>query len=83
MAEKEIGKIFSYFAKIGVAAIKLKSALKVGDKIKIKGATTDFEQKVKSIQMEGKSVEKAKKGDDVGIKVDDRVRPGDAVFILK
>lgn len=80
MAKKEIGEVFSYYSKIGVAAIKLKSVLKKGDKIHIKGHTTDFEQTVKGMQIEHKSVPKAKKGDDLGIKVDDRVRPGDKIY---
>jgi len=78
--EKQIGKVFSYFNKIGVAAIKLDGALKVGDTIHIKGHTTDFEQKVESMQIEHKEVKSAKKGDDIGIKVKDRVRPGDIVY---
>lgn len=78
--EKEIGKIFSYFSKIGVAAIKLTGVLKVGDTIHIKGATTDFEQKVDSMQTDNKPIKSAKKGDDIGIKVKDRVRPNDKVY---
>ncbi len=80
MAEKEIGKVFSYFTNVGVAAIKLTAGLKVGDEIHIKGSTTDLTQKVKSMQIENKAVDKAKKGDDVGIKVDDRVRPNDKIY---
>lgn len=78
--EKEIGTVFSYFNKAGVAAIKLKAGLKAGDKIHIKGATTDFEQKVTSMQIDNKAVDSAKKGDDIGVKVDDRVRPNDKVY---
>ena len=59
MAEKEIGEIFSYYSKIGVAAIKLIGVLKRGDKIHIKGHTTDFEQVVKGMQIDHKNVEKA------------------------
>ena len=80
MAEKEIGEIFSYYSKIGVAAIKLTGVLKKGDKIHVKGHTTDFEQTVDSLQIEHSEVEKAKKGDDLGIKVNDRVRPGDKIY---
>ena len=78
--EKEIGKVFSYFSKIGVAAIKLTGALKKGDTIHIKGHTTDFKQKVASMQIENDVVESAKKGDDIGIKLKDRVRPNDKVY---
>ncbi len=79
---KEVGKIFSYFTHISVAAIEVTAPLKVGDKIRIKGATTDFEQKVDSMQIEGKDVKAAKKGDSIGIKVKDRVRPHDTVYVI-
>jgi len=79
--EKEIGVVSSYFNKVGVAAIKLSDKLKVGDKVHIKGHTTDFEQAVDSIQIERKEIEEAKKGDHIGIKVSERVRPNDKVFL--
>ena len=79
--EKKIGEIAHYFGKIGVAAIKMKAGISVGDTIHIKGHTTDFEQVVDSIQIEHLSVLKAKKGDDIGIKVKDHVREGDGVFV--
>jgi translation elongation factor EF-1alpha len=82
MAEKQIGEVFSYFSHIGVAALKITAGLKVGDKIHIKGHTTDFEQTIDSIQIEHNSIEKAKKGDDIGIKVADKVRPGDKVYLV-
>lgn len=81
--EKEIGKIFTYFNKIGVAAMKSEGKLKVGDTIHIKGTTTDFTQKLESMQIEGKDVKEIKKGDDVGFKVKDRVRPNDVVYLVK
>ncbi|MEJ2718434.1 MAG: translation elongation factor-like protein [Deltaproteobacteria bacterium] len=56
--------------------------VKVGDTISIKGATTDFEQKIDSMQIENKSVEEAAGGDAIGIKVAERVRPGDEVFLV-
>lgn len=79
--EKEIGKIFTYFARIGVAGIELTGKIKVGDTIHIKGATTDFEQKIESLQIDNKSVKEAKAKDSIGIKVRDRVRPGDTVYL--
>jgi len=82
MAEKEIGKVSSYFQHVNVAAIKLSGQLKVGDKIHIKGHTTDFEQEVDSMQIEKKNVAKAKKGDHIGIKVPERVRPNDKIFLV-
>ena len=79
--EKEIGTVSTYFSNVGVAAIKLSGKLKVGDKIHVKGHTTDFEIKVESIQIERKEVKSAKKGDHIGIKVSDKVRPNDKVFL--
>ncbi len=79
--EKKVGIVEHYFGKIGVAAIKIKGEMKVGDIIHIKGHTTDFDQTVDSMQIEHESVQKVKKGDDVGIKVKDHVREGDVVFI--
>jgi translation elongation factor EF-1alpha len=80
MAEKLIGKVEIYFSKAEVAAIRLEAPLKKGDKIHIKGNTTDFEQKINSMQIDRKDIEIAKKGDSVGIKVQDKVRPNDQVF---
>lgn len=80
MAEKLVGKVFDYYAKVGVIAVKLEAPLKVGDKIKIKGGERESEQAVKSMQIEHKAVKEAKKGDDVGIKVDEDCRRGDSIF---
>lgn len=81
LEEKEIGKVFSFFSKIGVAAIEVTSdVLALGDNIHIKGTTTDFEQEVESMQIEGKEVQEAGPGKSVGIKVNERVRPGDKIF---
>jgi len=82
MTEKEIGKVSSFFSHVSVAAIKLTGKLKVGDKIHIKGSTTDFEDTVGSIQIERKEVKEAGKGDHVGIKVPEKVRPKDTVFLM-
>lgn len=81
MGEKEIGRVSTYFTHVNVAAIKLSGKLKVGDKIHIKGHTTDFEQKVDSMQIEREKVSQAKKGDHIGIKVKEKVRPNDKVFL--
>jgi len=82
MVEKQIGKVSSYFSKVGVAAIKLSGKLKKGDKVHIKGHTTNFEVPVDSIQIEKKDVKAAKKGDHIGIKVPEKVRPNDTVFLM-
>lgn len=81
MEEKLIGKITHYFTNIGVGVIEITEGdLKVGDKIHIKGATSDFEQTVDSMQIEHENIEKAKKGDAIGLKVGQQVREGDQVF---
>jgi translation elongation factor EF-1alpha len=81
MDEKRIGTVLDYFAKIGVLAFRVEEeGLKVGDTIHIKGHTTDLTEKVTSMQMDRADIEEAKVGDDVGIKVKDRVRKGDAVY---
>ncbi len=83
MEEKLIGKVTHYFTNIGVAVVELEAGLKKGDKIHVKGATSDFEQAVDSMQIEHESVEKAKKGDAIGLKVEQQAREGDQVFLIK
>lgn len=78
--EQEVGKVEGYFAKIGVAAIKVTAPFAVGDTLHIKGHTTDLEVKVESMQIDKQTVEKVSPGDDVGIKVPDRVRSNDTVY---
>ena len=80
MAEKEIGKVMVYYDKIKVIAIELTSSLKVGDKIHVKGATTDFTQTISSMQVEHEKVEKVQAGSSVGIKIKDKARVNDKVY---
>ena len=81
MAEEvEIGQVTHFFGKINVAAIELTGDLKVGDTIHIKGHTSDFTQKVDSMQIDRKDVDAAGPGDEIGIVVTEHARPGDAVF---
>lgn len=82
-SEKEIGIVKHFFDKIGVCVVELSSGLKLGDKISIKGATTDFEQEIESMQVEHKEVEKAKKGDAIGLKVKEKVRLNDKVYLVE
>lgn len=77
---KQVGTIAHYFTKINVAVIELDALLKTGDRVAVKGMTTDFEQTVDSMQIEHIEVKEAKKGDSIGLKVKDRVRPGDIVY---
>jgi translation elongation factor EF-1alpha len=78
--EKEVGVVSHYFGRINVGAIELTDTLEVGDMIHIMGHTTDFTQKVESMEIEHVQVDKAKKGDSIGIKVDEKVRDGDIVY---
>lgn len=78
--EEEIGRVMDYFARIGVAGIDLTGSLRVGDRIRIRGHTTDFEQVVESMQIEHEPVQEAKAGDKIGIKVQERCRGGDRVY---
>lgn len=80
--EKEIGKITHYFGKISVGIIELKDTLKVGDKVHIKGNSTDFEQEVTSIQIEHEDVPEAKAGNSIGVKVNEQVKEGDIVYLV-
>ncbi|MGA2526342.1 MAG: translation elongation factor-like protein [Smithellaceae bacterium] len=81
MAEKKIGEVVKFFSKPSVAAVKVvEGELVVGDSIKFSGHTTDFIDVIKSMEVENKSVQKAVAGDFIGVKVSDRVRPGDEVF---
>ena len=80
MEEQEIGEVMDYFSKVNVAAIKLNGRLSIGDEIHIKGNTTDMTMTVGSMQIDKNPVDDASRGDSVGIKVNDRVRPGDKVY---
>ena len=79
--EKRIGVVTHYFGKITVAILKIEEeGLKIGDTIHFKGHTSDFTQKVESMELEHKVVQEAKVGDPIGIKVSEHVREGDVVY---
>ena len=82
MSGTQIGQITHYFDHLSVAALELTEPLRVGDMIHILGHSTDFQQKVTSLQIEHQSVDEAKPGDDVGIKVIQKVHAHDKVFKL-
>ncbi len=77
---KEVGKVSHFFSKINVAVIELRGTLSVGDKIFIKGPTTDIEQTVDSMEIEHEKIEQATAGHSVGMKVKGRVRENDTVY---
>jgi putative protease len=82
MSEVKIGKVTHYFDKIGVAVIEVDATLSLGDKIKIIGPDHTVELTVSSMQVEHQQVDEARKGDAVGLKVDEQVKEGDEIFKL-
>ena len=80
MPEEKIGTVSDFFAQPVVAAIELTAALEVGNKIHIKGHTTDLELIVDSMQINNVPVDEAKAGDSIGVKVSERVRKQDTVY---
>ena len=80
---KKIGSITHYYSKLGVGIIKLDNKLKVGDKVRIEGNSSDFEQTVSQIQFDHEDIDSGKKGQEVGIKVKNKVREGDKVFLVE
>ncbi len=79
---EEIGKVGGFFAHVGAAIVELTAPLRVGDRIYIKGHTTDFQQVVESMQFEHQPVQEASAGQSVGIKVAQRCRQHDVVYKL-
>ncbi len=79
--ERPIGQVTHYFSKVGVAAIDLSDKLAVGQRIHIRGHTTDLVATVESMQIEHEQVSEAGSGASIGIKVTEKVRPGDMVYV--
>lgn len=75
-----VGKVTHFFPHVSAAVIKLSAELKSGDMINIKGHTTDFKQTIESMQIDHVPVNEARKGNEIGVKVKDRVRIGDIVY---
>lgn len=80
MAEEQVAVVVKFFAKPSVAALEILGGIKTGDTLRFHGHTTDFTQKVTSMEVDNKQVEEAKAGDLVGIKTTDRVRENDKVY---
>ena len=80
MPEVEVGTISTFFAKPVVAGVDLTAPVKVGDKLRVRGHTTDLELVVESMQIQNVNAQEGKSGDSIGIKVPDRVRRGDKVY---
>jgi len=77
---EKVGDVNHYFTKIGVAVVDLTAPLRVGDRIAVKGMTTNFEQTVESMEIEHETVREAEAGVSIGLKMKDRVRRGDVVY---
>ncbi|MBI2010883.1 MAG: hypothetical protein HYS89_01460 [Candidatus Colwellbacteria bacterium] len=82
MEEKPIGEVTHYYSHLGVAIVKFNRKVKTGETVHFKGATTDFTQAIDSMEFDHKSVGDAKSGQEVGIKVGDKVREGDEVYAV-
>ncbi len=80
MAESQIGVVDHFFDKISVCMIKLSDTVKVGDKIRIKGKASELAQEIASMQIDRVPAQEAKSGDLISLKVDQKVRQGDAVY---
>ena len=80
MAEELVGEVSHWFDRINVAGIKLSGDLAVGDHIHIVGHTTDLEQDVESMQLDNENVAEATAGDEIGVRLTSRARPGGSVY---
>jgi hypothetical protein len=76
----EVGHITHFFSKINVAVLELTAPLAVGDRILVKGPTTDFEQVVDSMQIEHANIPRAEAGQAIGLKMAEHVRERDIVY---
>ena len=77
---QEVGRVSHFFRKISVAVIELKDTVSVGDRVLIKGPTTNLEETVESMEIEHEKVQRAEAGQSIGLKVSDRVRENDTVY---
>lgn len=79
--EKPIGRVIHFYDKLSVAVLKLAAPLAVGDVIRIVGGkATDFTQKVVSMQVNYQPLKKAKKGQEIGLRIKETARDGYKVF---
>jgi len=76
----KIGEVIHFYDKIGVAIIRLEKDLKLNDKIKFVNDSNEFEQEVQSMQVEHAQIDSAKSGDEIGVKVNEKVKAGTEVF---
>jgi len=83
MADTKVGKVTHYYDKIGVVVIEVAKPLKIGDTIKISGHDKEFKQEITSMQIEHEQIQEAKKGQTIGLRVDQPVKENDEVFLVK
>ena len=76
----EVGHVLHFFSKISVAVVELIIPLAVGDRILVKGPSTDFEQTVESMQIEGKSFQRIEGGQSIGLKLAQPAREKDVIY---
>ena len=81
MPKKEVGKVTHWYGKIGVAVIKLSGTLKVGDSVKIEHGEAEFDDTISSMQIDHKTVESGKKGEEVAVKLTQKAREGSSIYI--
>lgn len=77
---KKVGVITHFYNKIGVGIIRCDEEIKIGDTLRFAGHETDFNQEIKEMQFDHKAIDKAKKGQEIGVKLDQRVRENDGVY---
>ena len=78
--KKKIGEIEHFYNGISVAVVNIGASIKKGDTISIEGPSTNFQQKVESMQIDKKNISEAKKGQSIGLKVSEKVKPKDVVY---
>lgn len=80
---KRVGTVTHHFGRIGVAVVKVEGVIAVGDQVEVRdksGEEVKFSQKVSSMQIEHENINEAKKGQEVGLKVDQEVKEGDLIY---
>ena len=83
MAQTPVGQVTHFYSNLNVAIIKLAKKLTIGDKVHFEGHSTNFDQVVSEMQLNHENIQEGKKGQDVGVKVTDKVREGDKVSIVE
>ncbi len=78
-----VGKVTHYYNKIGVGIVKLTKAIKVGDQLHFKGKTTDFLQVLKEMELDHQAIQTALPKQEVGLKVNQKVKEDDEVFLVE